>query len=91
METAEAAHPKVYVPPLTKERAKALTLGRGGNWNEKKGAGRNAGCFVCGVYDMAVSAKAKGVVMCWTIAELSFACGRGKGFAAVAGAAYLLG
>jgi hypothetical protein len=26
-----------------------------------------------------------------TIAESSFACGRGKGFAAVAGAAYLLG
>jgi hypothetical protein len=71
MDADRATHPKVY-SSLTKERAKALTLGQGGNWNEGKGTGRNAGCFVCGVYDMAVSAKPKGVVMCCN------ACGAGK-------------
>jgi len=72
MTDANRTQPKGYVSPVTNERAKALTLGQGGNWNERKGAGRNAGCFACGVYDMAVSAKPKGVVMCCN------ACGAGK-------------
>lgn len=71
MVTDRAAHPK-DVPPLTKERAKALTLGQGGNWNEGKGTGRNAGCFACGVYAMSITAKPKGVVMCCND------CGAGK-------------
>ncbi len=61
-----------YVAALTRERAKALTLARGGDWNDDRRTGRNAGCFVCGAYAMAVTAKPKGVVMCCN------ECGAGK-------------
>src|SRR5271157_6544316 len=65
--------PKQYfISPLTRERAWTLTAGQGGSWNEEKGTGRGAVCFVCGVFDMAVTAKPKGVVMCCN------SCGAGK-------------
>jgi hypothetical protein len=64
--------PKQYVAPLTIERAKTLTIKRDGSWNEERAAGRNAGCFACGSFDMAVTPKPKGVVMCCN------ACGAGR-------------
>ena len=67
-----SGQPKQFVAPLTKERAKALTLARFGDWDEEKGSGRNVGCFACGECAMAVTAKPKGVVMCCN------GCGAGK-------------
>jgi hypothetical protein len=52
-----------YVAPLTKENAKKLTLARFGDWNEETGKGRNAGCFACGTYQMAVTPGRKGVLL----------------------------
>ena len=53
-----------FVAPETKARAKTLTLARGGTWDGET-KGRNVGCFECGSYDMAVTAKpVVGVVLC---------------------------
>lgn len=52
-----------FIAPDTKDHAKALTLARGGDWNAETNKGRNAGCFACGGYQMAVTPKNKGVLL----------------------------